>query len=79
MFRGLRAFAFLYLWRGWWRLGEQGLLMALFNGCIKFTNYAKLGERLRIAHNQGQWIERDRQLLNQFEIPHPDRSIDNLP
>jgi len=77
MFRGLRAFAFLYLWRGWWRLGEQGLLMALFNGCIKFTNYAKLGERLRIAHNQGQWTVRDRQLLRQFDATHLDRPAED--
>lgn len=74
LFRGLRTFLYLYVWWGWWKLGEQGFLMAIINGFTKFTNYAKLGERLRIAHNQGQWTERDRQLLNQFEASLADRS-----
>jgi glycosyltransferase involved in cell wall biosynthesis len=77
VFRGLRAFLFLYIWWGWWRHGEQGLLIALFNGFTKFTNYAKLGERLRIAHNQGQWTERDRQLLEQFDATRPDQSAED--
>ena len=75
LFRGARTFLYLYLWWGWWKLGEQGLLMALYNGFTKFTNYAKVGERLRIAHSQGEWTERDRQLLKQFEPLSPDRSI----
>jgi glycosyltransferase involved in cell wall biosynthesis len=74
LFRSLRTFLYLYLWWGWWKLGEQGLLMALINGFTKFTNYAKLGERLRIAHDQGQWTERDRQLLKQVEMLPPEHS-----
>ena len=75
--RGLRTFLYLYVWWGWWKLGEQGLLMALINGYTKFVNYAKLGERLRIAHNHGQWTERDRQLLKQFDAAHPDHSAED--
>ena len=77
IFRGLRAFVYVYVWWGWWKLGEQGLLMALLNAYTKFVNYAKLGERLRIAHNQGQWTERDRQLLTQFDDRYPDRSAED--
>lgn len=75
--RGLRAFIYLYLWQGWWKLGEQGLLMALINGFTKFTHYAKLGERLRIAHRQGQWTARDRRLLEQFDGTYPNRSAED--
>jgi glycosyltransferase involved in cell wall biosynthesis len=77
LYRGVRTFLYLYVWWGWWKLGEQGLLMALINGCTKFVNYAKLGERLRIANDQGLWTERDRQLLKQFEAAHPDRSAED--
>jgi hypothetical protein len=77
LFRGVRTFLYLYLWWGWWKLGEQGLLIALVNGFTKFTNYAKLGERLRIARNQGQWTEHDRQLLRQFDATYPDRSAED--
>ncbi len=61
--RGLRTFIFMYFWWGWWKLGEQGLLMAIINGYTKFMDYAKLSERLRIQHQQGIWTERDRKLL----------------
>jgi hypothetical protein len=63
MARGLRTFLFMYLWWGWWRLGEQGLLMAIINGYTKFMNYAKLSERLRIQRQQGIWTDGDRKLL----------------
>lgn len=77
VFRGLRAFIFVYVRWGWWKMGEQGLLIALFNGFTKFTNYAKLGERLRIAHSQGQWTERDRRLLQQFDVTPSDRPAED--
>ncbi len=65
--RGVRAFIFTYFWWGWWRFGEQGLLMALMNGYTKYLNYAKLSERLRIQNNQGIWTDQDRQLLNRYQ------------
>lgn len=64
--RGLRAFLYAYVWWGWWKFGEQGLLYAMMNGYTKFMNYAKLAERLRIQNSQGVWTERDRQLLDSF-------------
>ncbi|CAG0936781.1 (heptosyl)LPS beta-1,4-glucosyltransferase [Thermoflexales bacterium] len=67
--RGLRTFVFMYFWWGWWRLGEQGLLMAIINGYAKFMNYAKLSERLRIQSQQGIWTEKDRKLLEQSTPP----------
>ena len=65
IFRGLRTFLFMYIWWGWWKLGEQGLLMAVINGYTKFMNYAKLSERLRIQQQQGIWTEKDRALIAQ--------------
>lgn len=74
--RGFRAFAFLYVWRGWWRLGEQGLLMAIINGCHRLMSYAKLGELLRIERGPGQWTEADRELLTRFDSDsHSDDSL----
>lgn len=60
--RGIRAWAFQYCWQGWWRLGEQGFMMAVMNGYTKFITYAKLGELLRIQRNQGIWTAQDRDL-----------------
>ncbi len=61
------ALAFLYVWRGWWRLGEQGLLMVIINRYNQFMSYAKLGELLRIERGPGQWTEADRELLLRFD------------
>lgn len=72
--RGARAFLYPYLSWGWWKYGEQGLLLAIMNGYTKFINYAKLNERLRIEKNQGIWTERDRQLLVRFSIDQFDES-----
>ena len=74
VYRGIRSFAFFYFRMGWWRFGEQGQLAALFNGMSTFANYAKLGERLRIARNRGQWTARDRRLLRQFS---PDPTLED--
>jgi glycosyltransferase involved in cell wall biosynthesis len=64
--RGIRAFLYVYLWWGWWKFGEQGLLMAITNSYAKFMNYAKLSERLRIHRGEGIWTEQDRRLLERF-------------
>ena len=75
--RGLRAFVYTYIWWGWWKFGEQGLLYALMNGYTKFMNYAKLAERLRIQKGQGIWTERDRQLLDCFRASSDDHQPSN--
>ena len=70
--RGIRAFLYVYIWRGWYKFGEQGLLMAITNGYAKFMNYAKLWERIRIQNEQGIWTKRDKKLLTQFKANTPD-------
>jgi glycosyltransferase involved in cell wall biosynthesis len=66
-FRGVRSFVYHYGYSGLYRGGKQGFLLAVLYGFSKFLNYAKLDERLRIEANQGTWLERDRQLLSQFD------------
>lgn len=64
--RGARAFLYVYFWWGWWKFGQQGLLMAIMSGYSKFMNYAKLAERLRIQQGAGIWTPADRELLNRY-------------
>jgi glycosyltransferase involved in cell wall biosynthesis len=65
--RGARSFIYHYAVHRLYRNGKQGFLLAVLYGFSKFLNYAKLEERLRIEANQGIWLERDRQLLSQFD------------
>jgi glycosyltransferase involved in cell wall biosynthesis len=71
--RGVRSFVYHYGYTGLYRLGKQGFLLSVLYGFVKFLNYAKLEERLRIEANQGIWIERDRQLLTRFDVRLNDR------
>ena len=65
--RGARTFIYMYFFLRWFRYGEHGLLMALLAAMTKFTNYAKLWERIRIQNNQGIWTETDRRLLERYQ------------
>lgn len=67
VFRGLRSFLYHYAYSGLYRRGKQGFLKAVLYGFIKFLNYAKLEERLRIEADTGIWTERDRRLLRQYD------------
>ncbi len=68
VFRGIRSFVYHYGYNGLYRQGKQGFLKAVLFGFIKFLNYAKLEERLRIEADTGTWTERDRRLLRQYNI-----------
>ncbi len=72
LWRGARTFAYHYVIQGWFRYGENGLLMAAVAGMTKFTNYAKLWERRRIAVGQGIWTEADRRMLEQYQVKDHD-------
>lgn len=76
--RGLRSFVYHYLFAGLWRYGEQGLLLAITLGYIKFVNYAKLWERLRIQSRQGVWTEQDRRLLEYFDGVLAESSVERF-
>jgi glycosyltransferase involved in cell wall biosynthesis len=67
-FRGVRSFVYHYGYTGLYRYGKQGFLQAVLYGFVKFLNYAKLDERLRIEADQGIWLEHDRQLLSRFDM-----------
>jgi glycosyltransferase involved in cell wall biosynthesis len=66
--RGFRLFIFVYF--GWklYKLGQIGLHYALISAFVKYLNYAKLGERIRIQNNDGLWTPQDTALLSQFII-----------
>ncbi len=66
--RGLASFAYHYCRYGWWRRGQLGFLLAVIAGFIKFMNYAKLWERIRIQNNAGLWTEKDRRLLERYSF-----------
>lgn len=65
-FRALRHGVYAYIKFGWWREGDTGLTMAALSMFTKFIDYAKLDERIRIAHNEGVWTDEDRALLKRF-------------
>jgi glycosyltransferase involved in cell wall biosynthesis len=65
--RGLRTAGYHYVFQGWWRHGEHGLMMALLAGMAKFTNYVKLWERRQIEAGRGMWTERDRALIDDVD------------
>jgi glycosyltransferase involved in cell wall biosynthesis len=68
VFRGARSFVYHYAYTGLYRYGKQGFLLAVLYGFVKFLNYAKLEERLRIEADQGIWTERDQRMLTRFDI-----------
>jgi glycosyltransferase involved in cell wall biosynthesis len=70
--RGLRTLIYLYIFQGWFRYGENGLLMASIAGMSKFTNYAKLWELGRIESGQGIWTDADRQMLERYRVEDRD-------
>ena len=72
LWRGARTFAFHYLIQGWFRYGENGLLMAAIAGMNKFVNYAKLWERRHIAAGRGVWTDADRAMLNDYRVEDQD-------
>ena len=66
--RGIRNFAYHYVYCGWFLKGEQGFLLASFLAYMKFVTYAKLSERLRIQKGIGDWTEQDRKLLEPLQL-----------
>ena len=72
LWRGARTFAFHYVLQGWFRNGENGLLMAAIASMNKFTNYAKLWERRRIEAGQGTWTDADRAMLERYRVEDKD-------
>ena len=72
VWRGVRTFAFHFVLQGWFRYGENGLLMAALAGMNKFTQYAKLWERRRIEAGQGIWTKADRELLQRNQVDDRD-------
>jgi len=72
LWRGARTFAFHFVLQGWFRYGENGLLMAALAGMNKFTNYAKLWERRRIEAGQGTWTDADRAMLERYRVEDQD-------
>lgn len=71
--RGMRTFAFTYFVWGWCRYGRQGFVRASLVAFAKFVNYAKLEERRRIESGDGEWTERDRDLLTQCKTDDMDQ------
>jgi len=69
--RGVRAAVYHYVWEGWWRNGEHGLMMALVAGVSKLLNYLKLWERRQIESGRGVWTARDKKLVKGEEQGKP--------
>jgi len=62
--RAVRHGVYTFVRFGWWRLGEHGLALTLISAYGKFMTYAVLWERQRIQNNEGEWLARDRKLLD---------------
>ena len=72
LWRGARTFAFHYVLQGWYRHGENGLLLAAVAGMTKFINYAKLWERRQIEAGRGIWTDADRKMLERYQVEDQD-------
>lgn len=66
LLRAARHAAYVYYRYRWWKLGEHGVALAVMAAYTKFMCYAKLWERGRIRSHEGEWLPRDRQLLEKY-------------
>lgn len=62
--RAVRHGVYAFFRFGWWRLGEHGLVLTIISAYGKFMTYAVLWERQRIQNEEGEWLARDRKLLD---------------